>query len=448
MKKSLFVFLLNILTVMVYGQTTSELHESLKSVFDACYNEERDVESLLLDSKVKKRIVANYSQQYYDKLLEICEKSYPAVLNSLEDLEEIGKKSYPVLYDSLENYFHAYAWKDEMFESKNKFVLRYYPSEDLIAINLTVDGLEIDKSGFSDYAGWNEHPRQLLPFVTQKAEQGYATAQLILALYYSGGFKDIATDNDKSFMWAQKSSVQGNATAQCLLGKFYELGVGTVKDSQKAVEWMTKAASQENVNAIDNLAGYYAKGEIVPQDNDKVIDLYMTAAYQDTQAQYLLGEIYWNSKFVESDKQTAMEFYNLAATNGNVNAQITLGSLYMDDKYVPKDFSKALYWFTEAAERGNSDIQYLLAYAYMQDEMPMPAVDEESKERLAPFKQLTAPDMEKGIMWLRKSAEQGNLNAQRNLAIFYHLNGNTKEAERWFRKTEEQGDDLHIIYGY
>lgn len=260
MKKSLFIFLLNILTVMVYGQTTSEFHESLKPTFDACYNEERDVESLLLDSKVKKRIVANYSQQYYDKLLEICEKSYPAVLNSLEDLEEIGKKSYPVLYDSLENYFHAYAWKDEMFESKNKFVLRYYPSEDLIAINLTVDGLEIDKSGFSDYAGWDEHPRQLLPFITQKAEQGYATAQLILALYYAGGFDGVDTDNNKCFMWAQKSAAQGNSSAQFILGKCYELGLGTTKDRQKAVEWMTKAASQQNVIAMDCLAGYYAKG--------------------------------------------------------------------------------------------------------------------------------------------------------------------------------------------
>ena len=45
MKKSLFIFLLNILTVMVYGQATSELHESLKPIFDVCYNEEKNVKS-------------------------------------------------------------------------------------------------------------------------------------------------------------------------------------------------------------------------------------------------------------------------------------------------------------------------------------------------------------------------------------------------------------------
>lgn len=51
-------------------------------------------------------------------------------------------------------------------------------------------------------------------------------------------------------------------------------------------------------------------------------------------------------------------------------------------------------------------------------------------------------------MWLTKAAEQGLLNAQRSLAIYYHLHDNFEEAQKWFNKTAEQGDDLHIIYGY
>lgn len=431
MKKSLLFFLLNILTVMVYGQTTSELHESLKPVFDACYNEEQNVKSLLLDSKVKKRIVVNYSQQYYDKLLEICQKPSP------------------VLYDSLENYFHAYAWKDEMFESQNKFVLRYYPSKDMIAVNLIVDGLEIDKSGFSDYAGWDKYPMQLLPFVSQRANQGYATAQLILALYYVGSFDEIEADNEKLFMWAQKSALQGNAKAQRILGICYELGLGTTKNGQKAVEWMTKAADQWNVNAIDDLAGYYAKGEIVPQDYDKVVDLYMTAAYQDMGAVFMLGRIFWDGKIASQDKQAAMQYFTFAGEHGNVKAQFLLAVMYMEGKdIVPQDYAKSLYWFTKAAECGDANSQYLLADIYMQDAMPNPTSDDEAGDFMEPFKTLVTQDVERGLMWLTKCAEQGNITAQRNLAIFYHLNGNTEEAAKWFRKTEEQGDDLHIIYGY
>ncbi len=428
----------------------AELYESLKPVFDACYNEEKDVESLLLDSKVKKRIIANYSQQYYDKLLEICKKTYPKVLNSLEDLAEISEKSYPVLYDSLENYFHAYAWKDKMFESKNKFVLRYYPSEDLLTVNLTIDGLEIDKSGFSDYSGWNEHPKQVLPFITQRAEQGYATAQLILALYYAGGFDGVDANNDKCFMWAQKSATQGNSSAQFILGKCYELGLGTAKDGQKAVEWMTKAASLQNVTAIDCLAGYYAQGEIVQQDYGKVVDLYMTAAYQDMDAMFLLGNIFWDSKFVESDKQAALYYLTFAGEHGNVKALLGLAEIYMEGKdIVPQDYSKSLYWLTKAAEQGDADIQLLLASIYMQDAMPNPVADNDNAGSLfEPFKKLVAKDVKRGLMWLIKSAENGHITAQRNLAIFYHLNGNAEEAAKWFRKTEEQGDDLHIIYGY
>lgn len=144
-----------------------------------------------------------------------------------------------------------------------------------------------------------------------------------------------------------------------------------------------------------------------------------------------------------------MQYFTFAGEHGNVKAQFLLAVMYMEGKdIVPQDYAKSLYWLTKAAECGDANSQYLLADIYMQDAMPNPTSDDEAEDFMEPFKTFVTQDIKRGLMWLTKCAEQGNITAQRNLAIFYHLNGNTEEATKWFRKTEEQGDDLHIIYGY
>jgi TPR repeat protein len=65
---------------------------------------------------------------------------------------------------------------------------------------------------------------------------------------------------------------------------------------------------------------------------------------------------------------------------------------------------------------------------------------------LKQIKKLTAPDIENGVIWLTRSAEQGDINAQCSLAVFYYEKGNIEEAKKWFRLTAEQGDDIHILY--
>lgn len=148
-----------------------------------------------------------------------------------------------------------------------------------------------------------------------------------------------------------------------------------------------------------------------------VVDLYIKACDQDTQAQYILGNIFWDGKFISSDKEMAMECFLTAAEYGNIDAQITLGNLYLESEYIAHDYKKSLYWFTKAAEQGNAGMQYFLAYIYMQENMPMVMIDENG-ELLKQIKKLTAPDIENGVIWLTRSAEQGDINAQRSLAVF------------------------------
>lgn len=393
-----------------------------------CQNGQQTPAELLQNSDVKEAIVTGYSQQYYEKLLET------------------GKIFSDVLYDSIQKNYHLYAWKDKKYDGQNMVRLRYYPLQDSVATNLIVDDLEIDKSGFDNY-DWHENPAQKIPFIIKKAEQGYATAQLILGIYY-GGVKGINKEPDKQFKWMQKAAEQGLSSAQSNLGQLYSLGKGTEKDEQAAVKWISKAVEQENVAAMETMANCYISGTLVAQDYSKAVDLYKRASYQDTQAQYMLGEIYWQSNLVPSNKQIAMKYFTAAAENGDIDAQLTLGYLYLESESIPNDYVKSLHWFSKIAEQGNAYMQWLLANVYMQDEMPMPTVDEDTKEVLESLKRLSTKNVSTEIMWLTKAAEQGLLNAQRSLAIYYHLHDNFEEAQKWFNKTAEQGDDLHIIYGY
>ena len=56
----------------------------------------------------------------------------------------------------------------------------------------------------------------------------------------------------------------------------------------------------------------------------------------------------------------------------------------------------------------------------------------------------TAQDYAEAAKWYRKSAEQGNPQAQYSLGTLYEggfgVEQSAEEAERWYRKAAEQGD--------
>ncbi len=50
-------------------------------------------------------------------------------------------------------------------------------------------------------------------------------------------------DDAAAFGWYMKSALQGNVDAQCMVGFFFEDGVGTAVDLQAAAGWYAKAAA-------------------------------------------------------------------------------------------------------------------------------------------------------------------------------------------------------------
>ncbi|MPW00736.1 tetratricopeptide repeat protein [Bombella apis] len=91
---------------------------------------------------------------------------------------------------------------------------------------------------------------------------------------------------------------------------------------------------------------------------------------------------------------------------------------------LPKDREKAVHWAKKSAEQGNADAQCFLGVSYLLDGD-------------------TPQDITNGIILLRKSAEQGYANAQYLLETAY-LTGHivpkdVRTTRDWFQKAAAQG---------
>ncbi len=84
----------------------------------------------------------------------------------------------------------------------------------------------------------------------------------------------------------------------------------------------------------------------------------------------------------------------ILATTGNANAQYNLGRWYHDgDHWVDEDKEQAVKWYRKSAEQGNADAQCMLGWCYYNGEG-------------------VATDAAEAVKWYRKAAEQGHAEAK------------------------------------
>ena len=122
---------------------------------------------------------------------------------------------------------------------------------------------------------------------------------------------------------------QGNADAQCEIGKLYCTGQGIAQDYKKAYEWYTIAASSDFTPALYNLACMYYLGEYAELDYSRAFELFLRAANQDdADAQFFVGKMLFNGEGTEFDADEAMNWLRKAAENGNPHATSLLSSIH------------------------------------------------------------------------------------------------------------------------
>lgn len=86
-----------------------------------------------------------------------------------------------------------------------------------------------------------------------------------------------------------------------------------------------------------------------------VFTLCSAAADQgNADAQYYLGQMYYQGKGVPQDDATAVIWYRKAADQGDADAQHSLGTIYSIRRGVPQDYVQAHMWFNLAAAGANN----------------------------------------------------------------------------------------------
>ena len=144
----------------------------------------------------------------------------------------------------------------------------------------------------------------------------------------------------------------------------------------------------------------------------------------DSNAQYIVGLMYFNGEGVEINFHNALQWFQKASKQENVKAQYAVGVMYYNGNGVTKDLAKAEEWFQKAAEQDYANAQYNIGEMHYNGEG-------------------VTKDFAEAMKWFQKAAEQGNPNAQYNIGVMYYRGESIKKdydiAAEWFQKAADQG---------
>lgn len=156
-----------------------------------------------------------------------------------------------------------------------------------------------------------ENMRKCIEWFTKSAEQDFDSAQYKLGLCYYDG-KGVAQDFPTALSWFRKAAAHGHQSAMYYVGRCYARGEGVEADTVEAKRWYDDAIDIE-------------KNELTPyqkQLNANAVAIVRKEAEKgDPYAQYFLGLIYEDGKYVERNLEKAKEWFAKAAAQGHNKAK-------------------------------------------------------------------------------------------------------------------------------
>jgi TPR repeat protein len=113
------------------------------------------------------------------------------------------------------------------------------------------------------------------------------------------------------------------------------------------------------------------------------------------------------------------------ARNGDLGSQILLWLAYAGGHGVPKDVQRGVPWLRKAAERGNIECEWVLSNMYRSGKGGLPV------------------DQAESFNWALKAAQRGHMVAQHNVGGAYRVGAgvemNLEQARYWYGRAAEQG---------
>lgn len=171
------------------------------------------------------------------------------------------------------------------------------------------------------------------------------------------------------------SSNEGNFFANWQLARYF---LGEFKFSQKndieAIKFLqlvvaqydisseSRARRQISADAMVELAIFYTNGsqsaKLKPRQKIalKLLKL-ASSSVGHSKANYLLGELYFNNKYISPQKKRAVRYFTLAARKNNFAAQIKLGQIYYQHGKNIKTKIRGLAWLMVARKNKPTELQ-------------------------------------------------------------------------------------------
>ncbi len=226
-----------------------------------------------------------------------------------------------------------------------------------------------------------------------------------------------------------------NTWAHLFLATMYQQGKGVKVNYLKARELLQKA-----VNDIKDKSPSFKLGEAlfflaqsyhyytnnINRDIDKAIKLYKEADVKHgyNRANYSLGYIYLNGKYVKKDYKKSFHYFSRGALLWDVECLSQMGRAYYYGYGTGVNHSKALKYFKRAASKNHLFSQFMIGKIYLMGEV----------------------DFEKAFKWFKLAAHRGHPEAQLELGSFYE-NGfgiiqDYKKALDWYDKAIRSKDPI------
>jgi len=249
---------------------------------------------------------------------------------------------------------------------------------------------------FSAIPSFAMNPEELA-LTRRAAENGSASAQVLLAIAYLNGDAGLAKDGILAAQWFERAALQGNGYAEARLADLYADGIGVTKSMKIAADWRERAARRGNVDA-----------------------------------QFKLGEMYLEGIGVSQDRQRARDWLQAAAEDGHREAAYLLARMYREGLGGPEDPVLADHWLYKSAVRGFAAAEELIGWIKSFGHTYDKTVSPEALRRLAEDGDAEAQyqlglrcylgkggekrDLPQAVKWFERAAGQGQVMAMRNLA--------------------------------
>ncbi len=157
---------------------------------------------------------------------------------------------------------------------------------------------------------------------------------------------------------------QGNAAALYYLGRMYQDGLGVPQNISLAVNYFKSADEAFYLPAASQLGKILLHGEKgIPANPAQAIILLKKAALSgDAEAAFELGNAVLAGQGEEAPNYNhAFGYFLIAALKGERRAQYQLSQMYLSGRGIPQNYQKALIWMTKSANQGFVRAQIELA---------------------------------------------------------------------------------------